>query len=478
MQPERGWLAPALVLAILVTGLRVLALAFNRTDLFVDEAQYWLWAQDPALGYYSKPPMIAWVIGAFTGACGDSPFCIRLPAPLFHGATALILGAIAARLSGRRAALLVVAAWLTLPMVALASLLISTDTILFPFMALALLAYLACLRGAGGGIAVLGGLALGLGFLSKYAAVYYLLCAVLALGLRPRLSPAQAAAFLLGFALSAAPNILWNLGNGLTTVQHTLDNADWVRDPGGRAALNLAGLAGFFFSQFAVFGPVLFGGLLWLAATWRSRAPETRRLLWFALPIVVLVCGQAVLSRAYANWAATAYLAGTLAVVPWLARTNRPLLIVSFAVNGLLCLVLPLATIFADRLVVNGQPLLARYLGRAEMSRAIIAAAQDQGLDTVVAEDRDILADLFYTGRDSGLSFRAVPPPGRAPHHYALRYPLDPTGTESLLWVAPAAVAPRCDSTTLVGSLAPTTGAYRLKPMRLYVTTPDCLSRP
>nr|WP_275982055.1 glycosyltransferase family 39 protein [Frigidibacter sp. ROC022] len=422
--------------------------------------------------------MIAWVIGGFTAVCGDSPFCIRLPAPIFHGATALILGAVAAQLSGRRAALLVVAAWLTLPMVALASLLISTDTILFPFMALALWAYLACLRGAGPGVALLGGLALGLGFLSKYAAVYYLLCALLALGLRPRLDLRQAAGFLLGFVLAASPNILWNLGNGLTTVQHTLDNADWVRDPGAKASLNLAGLSEFFFSQFAVFGPVLFGTLLWLGAGWRNRPAELRRLLWFALPIVALVCGQALLSRAYANWAATAYLAGTLAVIPWLARNARAWLRVSFAVNMVFCLAFPLATVFADRLVVNGQPLLNRYLGRAEISRQIIAEARKQGLTTVVAEDRDILADLFYTGRDSGLDFRAVPSRGRAPHHYALRYPLDPAGTETVLWVAPADAVPRCDSSIPVGRLAPETGAYRNKPMQLYVTTPDCLCSP
>ena len=113
------------------------------------------------------------------------PSCVRLPAPLFHAATGLILGAVAMRLSGRHAAIAVVAAYLTLPMVALGSLLISTDTILFPFWALALLAYVACLQGAGARMAFLGGVALGLGVLSKYAAVYFVPCAALALWIRP-----------------------------------------------------------------------------------------------------------------------------------------------------------------------------------------------------------------------------------------------------------------------------------------------------
>src|SRR5690606_27376703 len=124
----------------------------------------------------------------------------------------------------------------------------------------------------------------------------------------------------------------------------TLDNADWVRDPAARAGLNVAGLGAFLAAQFAVFGPVLFGALLWLGATWRRRDHWQRRWLIFSLPIVALVCAQALLSHAYANWAAAAYLAGTLAVMPWLPPRWR---IVSFAVNGALCLALPLATVFA-----------------------------------------------------------------------------------------------------------------------------------
>lgn len=469
MAAERHWLAPALLLVGAVTALRVILLAFNRTDLFVDEAQYWLWAQEPALGYYSKPPMIAWVIGAVTSVCGDSVFCIRLPAPLLNGATALILGAVAARLGGRAVA--VAAAWASLPMVGVASLLISTDSVMFPFLALALWAYVACLKGSGPAVAFAGGLALGLGFLSKYAAVYLLFCGLLALPLRPRLSLSQGVGFLAGFALAASPNVIWNLGNGMATVEHTLDNADWLRDPAARAGLNLTGLAEFFFGQFAVFGPVLFGGLLWLAATWGRRDAMARRLILFSLPIVALVMGQALLSRAYANWAAAAYLAGTLLVVP---RLGPRWLAASFVLNGALCLALPVASVFADRLVVQGQPVLARYLGRADRSVAILTAAQGAGLTTVVASNRDILADLFYTGRDSGVTIRALPARGRAPHHYAMRYPHEGGGGEVLL-VQPADFPPPCEGALPLGTDAPETGAYRGSPVSFWQVPGDCL---
>ena len=59
---HRSWLWPALIGVGAITLARIILMAFNRTDLFVDEAQYWLWGQDLAFGYYSKPPLIGWVI--------------------------------------------------------------------------------------------------------------------------------------------------------------------------------------------------------------------------------------------------------------------------------------------------------------------------------------------------------------------------------------------------------------------------------
>ena len=63
--PVRLWAGLGLLLAV-----RLVALKFNATDLFFDEAQYWSWSLEPAFGYYSKPPLIAWVIGAATAVCG------------------------------------------------------------------------------------------------------------------------------------------------------------------------------------------------------------------------------------------------------------------------------------------------------------------------------------------------------------------------------------------------------------------------
>ncbi len=52
---RQPWIGPVAALVVAVVILRWIVLGFDRTDLFVDETQYWLWGQHFEWGYYSKP---------------------------------------------------------------------------------------------------------------------------------------------------------------------------------------------------------------------------------------------------------------------------------------------------------------------------------------------------------------------------------------------------------------------------------------
>ncbi|WP_116133550.1 glycosyltransferase family 39 protein [Tropicimonas sp. IMCC34043] len=477
-----GWLAPALLIGLAVTAFRVVLLSFNRTDLFVDEAQYWLWGQELALGYYSKPPLIAWVIRAATELGGsDAPFWVRLPAPLFHLAGGLLLGALTAPRYGRAVAIWVVASYLSLPMVAAGSLLISTDTIMVPFLVLGLIAWLRAL-GQGGSVpwAALAGFCVGIGFLAKYAAVYFVLCAALSALILPQARPGwrSALAGLLAFLVAISPNIWWNLQNGFSTVEHTLDNADWVRDPGSRVGLNLGGLAEFLGAQLFVFGPVLFPALVWFGATWRRRDDRARFLLLFCLPVLAIVSLQALIDRAYPNWAAAAYLTGTIAIVAWLHGEARGWLRASLAVNLVIAILLPVATVIGTgwRAGPGGPLLLERYVGRTEMSAAILAAARESGAKAIVSDDRDILADLMYQTRDGGIPINALPQEGRPRNHYALKYTLPSDSTGDVLLVTNRDHRPGECQGPLVGTLQWADGAYSDKVRNMFLLPAPCLA--
>lgn len=467
----RGWFGPAAAVVAAVTAARIAALAFDRTDLFVDESQYWLWGQNLDLGYYSKPPLIAWVIRGATELFGsDAPLVVRLPGAILHGVTALILGAVAARLLDARAAVWTAVTYLTLPMAALGSLLISTDTVMAPFFAGAILMYLRAADTGRAGATALAGVLAGLAVLAKYAGVYFLIGAGLAAAFVPTARLPLRGWFLLlaAFAATVLPNLLWNLAHDLTTVEHTMDNVGWVREGGG-GGLNPAGLAEFLLAQFAVAGPVVFAAVLWGYA--RPGAPGLKALALLSAPPLLIVCVQALLDKAYANWAVAAYFAGTvLAVAVMRARAPR-LLPVSLAINGAVSVLLPLSIVLAPWPAVEGAPLLARYLGRADLSRKIIAAAEGQGISTVAATDRDILADLFYTGRASGLAFAAPAPAGRPRNYYEQIHPL---GDGSMPVLLVAETAPSCAAEPPVARFATAAGAYAGRSIAAWRVTADC----
>jgi 4-amino-4-deoxy-L-arabinose transferase-like glycosyltransferase len=119
----------ALILGGLLV-LRILALLADPNSLYADETQYWLWSRSVDWGYFSKPPMIAWIIAATTSVFGDADWAVRLAAPFLHTITAMMLGLTAARLFDARVGAFTALGWATMPAVWLSSTIISTDAVL------------------------------------------------------------------------------------------------------------------------------------------------------------------------------------------------------------------------------------------------------------------------------------------------------------------------------------------------------------
>jgi 4-amino-4-deoxy-L-arabinose transferase-like glycosyltransferase len=464
---------------LLITTWRIVGHAFSSADLFVDEAQYWLWGQSIEWGYYSKPPLIGWVIRLFTEIGTDSAFWVRLPAPIFHGATAALIMAASWRVVPAWAAALSGLAYLTMPGIAVGSFLISTDTILLPFFAAALWIWFSLTERPSPWGAIGLGAILGLGMLAKYAAFYFLIGAVFAQIASPyRLRLRDIALALAAFAIVISPNIWWNLQNGLSTLDHTVDNVDWIRDPGRRRGLNWGSLGAFIGSQFLFFGPLLMAAYLWfLPRAWRQS--RSRALMLFSLPILLLVCGQALASRAYGNWAAPAYVAAVMMVLPMLwdtgkRRLGKWILAASFTVNLIFTITIPLAGIFATAWHVPGkeQLLMSRYVGRAAISTQILDQAGQANLTTITSPDRDILADLMLRA-PKNVQIYSPPPNGQAKNHYALKHPLPQSVTGPILLADWEGAQPICDGPVLV-RLPAGPGAYRGRTLILRQITPDC----
>ena len=179
---DKNWRILTVVLGGLL-GWRLLLLFLSPTELYFDEAQYWVWSQNPAMGYFSKPPVLAWIIGATTTACGSSSeFCVRMGSPLLHTGTAVFVSLIGKHLYDSRTGFWAAIIFATLPAISLSSHLISTDVPLLFFWAGALYCWVKLLETRSWISAIFLGLALGLGLMSKYAMIYFVLCAGLYLG--------------------------------------------------------------------------------------------------------------------------------------------------------------------------------------------------------------------------------------------------------------------------------------------------------
>jgi 4-amino-4-deoxy-L-arabinose transferase-like glycosyltransferase len=421
--PRYGLILGACILA--VTAFRLAMLTVSTTDLYVDEAQYWSWAQSPAWGYYSKPPMIAWLIALAQQVCGAGEACVRSPSALSWAVTAAAVGGVGATLHGRAVGLWAGLAALLAPGAIYSARIISTDAPLLAFWAIALLAFVKLRAGGRPAWSLALAAALAGGLLSKYAMLYLYgglaLAAVADPASRRALArPSVWLALAAGLA-ALIPNLIWQAGHGMATVRHTVDNAT-----GGGATPGLADGLAFLAAQAVLAGPAVFVAAVgaWLAAR-RPDRPEDRLLTMLSLPIMVGVAGVAFVTRAHANWAATALVAIFVLGAAALSRGGRRGWMVGGLMFGLaLQLALPIADLFADRLGWRGRAPFERTLGWADFADAVVERARRAGARTVVVESRRDAAALLYYGRGASIDVAVWPAEGRPEDHFQMDRPL------------------------------------------------------
>ncbi len=426
------WRKFALYAGVIVL-VRVIALPFLQINIGPDEAQYWVWSQNLDFGYYSKPPFIAWLIAATT-IFTDAPWAVRLSSPIMHGATAALIFATAGRLYGARAAMWSGLLWLTLPAVTLSSSLITTDMPLLFFWSLGLFAFtrLAESDGRDWRYGALLGLALGFGFLSKYALIYFPLGMGFAFLVSPfarralKLKPLVIAFAI--FLLLISPNIWWNMAHDFQTVSHTADNANLGADK-----FNLDEMLDFISGQFGLAGPFIFGGFIWglvtigrrLAQAGEDRAKDLM-LLCFALPALIFITIMAYISRAHANWAVSAYPALLILVSVWILRTHKLWSLKTSLMlhGGIAVLFLTLASNFALLDAMGRSNDIKRVRGWESQSQEI--AALTKNYPALLVDDRELMGSLLYYLRDSDKPIMAWDLNRRTDNYYEATFAYDP----------------------------------------------------
>jgi 4-amino-4-deoxy-L-arabinose transferase-like glycosyltransferase len=474
LDPWTAILDIALVLLIL----RILILLISPFNLGPDEAQYWSWSTQPDFGYFTKPPMIAWLIGGSTFIFGESEWAIRLTSPILHTLTTLMIYKIGALLYSPRIGFWSALTFATLPSVFFSSGLISTDTPLLFFWSTALYAFIRFERDGEMKWAALMGAAIGLGLMSKYAMVYFILCLALYLiGTRHARALLASPRLYLAFGIAGLvvlPNLIWNMNSGFATFTHTAANANWQGD-----MFNPDRMFDFLLGQMGVFGPILFPALLigaWLAIRSKAGAAD-RMLLFFSLPILVIATTQGFLSRANANWAATTYIAATLFTVAFIARSTRPGFL-----KGSLGLHLALAAWFYMLIGVPGaieatgaSNAFKRVRGWDEIGATVVARSEDAPYTAIMGDNRLITAELLYYARPRTVAIAYWDADLHPTHHYELTIPLQVSQGGRVLLVSrsanPKGLFEHFSSTQFLETVEVVTGKGKSQKVHLFDLT-------
>jgi hypothetical protein len=336
--PLPAWLC-RLLAAGLILGAAAAHLAYlyrSPLDLAPDEAHYYDWSRHLDWSYYSKGPLVAYLIRAGCAVAGDwaqrhtgsLTFAVRLPAVVCGSLLLVSLYVLTAQVYRReRLALAVVALALTLPLIAAGSSLMTIDAPYTCCWGWALvLGHRAVFRGSRGAWPALG-VVVGAGILAKYTMALFVpslgLFLLTATESRKTLGRPGFWCMALVAAACCLPILVWNAQHDWVTVRHLL-GLSGIQARAEEPRVHLLGPLVYVAGQCALL--LVFWFLAWAAAMvahrpWREADPGVRYLWWLSAPMfLTFLLFSPRTDGGEVNWPVTAYLSGLVLAAAWLGR--------------------------------------------------------------------------------------------------------------------------------------------------------------
>lgn len=383
------------------TIFRLFYLMVNFRPLNIEEAQYWVWSRHLSLGYHSKPPLIAYFISLATHIFGNGYFGVRCIIPIAWLVTTCFLYLTARKLFNKGIAKWVAVSFFFMPSVVVSATIISVDPLMLMFWACALYFLVGALQQKSLFYWLFLGVAIGLSALVKYTGLVFLLSLFLYLifnyKVRLWLKSYKFYFMLVVAVLVLLPNIIWNAQHGFMAVKHVVYHNANIQG----FSLHPMKAVNFLLTQLGVFTIIFFPVYLYCIFRKKYWQDENLRLLWwFSLPMLVMIILEALFSRAYANWAATTYLAGTILVVAILIKNKAYRWL---KINLSYCVVIMLAFYIIDFGVMHDLIKLPKYphvcrasFGWENAGKKIRALSQRYPRANFVFDNREIWAKSVY----------------------------------------------------------------------------------
>ena len=328
---------------------RIYYISHGLLDLSPDEAHYWEWSRRPDLSYYSKGPMIAYLIYIGAAIFGDTVFGIRIPAVIFSVLSSVYLfklaglmykddapatsgGELQEGIRGNPIGLSSALLYQIIPLFAPFGILFTIDAPFLFFWIFSLYLFWKAVQSEGPGestrsgiwIWVLAGLSIGLGLLTKYTMAFFYLCGFLFLlrsEKRYLLKTWKPYVALAVGCLAFSPVVIWNMQHDWITVRHTAGQAHVAEG----LKISLKSFLEFFGSQVGVITPVLFGMMFYALFKLQKgcRGVRSAFLFYFSVPVVAFFLLKSLQGKVQANWAMTGYITGIIALVRCFSGSSR-----------------------------------------------------------------------------------------------------------------------------------------------------------
>lgn len=308
-------------------------------DLAGDEAHYWEWSRRLDWSYYSKGPLVAYIIAAGRWAfadwsirlVGSEMLAVRLPAILLSVLTSAGIFVLTLNTLRRPwAAFFATAGLCTVPMMVAGSFLMTIDAPLICCWTWTLVCIERTLARPRLWLWIIAGVLIALGILAKYTMVLIapvlVLTFVLSPATRSTLSkPGIYLCALIG-ALGFVPIAIWNAQHNWVSVRHVAGQAG----VSGGTRLYPLGFLEYFGGQAAILNPIWFVAILAAIRHWLTRpkpiagephsAESIRFLLAAAIVPWAFFLAFSVITKVQPNWPAPAMVAAAPLLVGWIYR--------------------------------------------------------------------------------------------------------------------------------------------------------------
>lgn len=312
---------------------RIYYITNGPLDLSPDEAHYWEWSRRLDISYYSKGPMIAYLIYLSTAIFGDTVFAIRIMAVIFSSLSSIILYQLGKSLYNEKIGLYSAIILQIIPLFATFGILFTIDSPFIFFWSSSIYLFYTILNRLDTDynspfyLWLLLGISIGFGLLTKYTMAFFYISALFFLVLnkdyRVLLKRKEPYVSSIISLLIFSPVLIWNYQHDWVTIKHTFGQTHLSEG----LKIEINNFIDFILSQAFTITPIVFI-LIFISLFKLKNTLNGSFLFWFTMPIFLFFTLKSIQGKVQGNWALTGYITGIISFSKYyldnLKNHNKP----------------------------------------------------------------------------------------------------------------------------------------------------------